>query len=306
MVALTLLETAKLAANRGEVKRAAVIQTFRRESDLLATLPFLPIAGSAYAYNIEQTLPGIAFRGINEAWTPSAGILSNDSEPLKIGGGDLDVDVALIKMHGMQVRTTHEQLKTKALARQIGYDLIEGDPTSDKGRSMGGLKWRVPTTGSQALALASAGALSMKALDELIEKVDDPTHLLMNRATRRNITAYLRSGGSGAASIEMSRDEFGRPVSSYNGLPILISDRNGELAALPFTEASSTSSLFVLSIGLGTYHGIQNGEMDVRDLGELNSPPAYRTRVEWLLAQAIVHPRAVARGHNFTNATAVA
>ena len=122
--------------------------------------------------------------------------------------------------------------------------------------------------------------------------------------------AELHAAGKADAAhalrVEMTRDDFGRPLMAYGGLPILIADRNGELAALPFTEASSTASVFVLSIGMDTYHGIQNGEMDVRDLGEINTPSAYRTRVEWLLGQAIPHPRAVARGTGFTNATAVA
>ena len=41
--------------------------------------------------------------------------------------------------------------------------------------------------------------------------------------------------------------------------------------------------------------GLQNKEMQVRDLGELQSEPVYRTRVEWYMTLAILRPRAAAR-----------
>jgi hypothetical protein len=41
--------------------------------------------------------------------------------------------------------------------------------------------------------------------------------------------------------------------------------------------------------------GIQNGGVEVRDLGELQSKPSLRTRVEWLAGMAIFDGRAAAR-----------
>jgi hypothetical protein len=41
--------------------------------------------------------------------------------------------------------------------------------------------------------------------------------------------------------------------------------------------------------------GLQNGGIDVKDLGELESAPLYRTRVEWLSGMAIFNGRAAAR-----------
>jgi hypothetical protein len=50
-----------------------------------------------------------------------------------------------------------------------------------------------------------------------------------------------------------------------------------------------------VSLGDGRLTGIQNGDMDVRDLGELQSAPLYRTRVEWYSGMAMYHGRAAAR-----------
>ena len=97
-MALTLLEASK--QNDGDVKRAAVIEMFAANSDLLRVMPFEDIPGGSYSYNQEGKLPGVAFRGFNEAYSESVGILNPQVEVLKIAGGDLDVDKALIKTRG--------------------------------------------------------------------------------------------------------------------------------------------------------------------------------------------------------------
>ena len=67
-MALTLLESAKIAVDEGETKKAAVIAMFARASTWLASLNFRDIPGNAYAYNREGVLPGVAFRGVNESY----------------------------------------------------------------------------------------------------------------------------------------------------------------------------------------------------------------------------------------------
>ena len=48
--------------------------------------------------------------------------------------------------------------------------------------------------------------------------------------------------------------------------------------------------------------GLQNGIMEVRDLGELQTMPVMRTRVEWLVGMAVMHGRAAARLRGISNA----
>ena len=73
-MALTLVEAAKLRS--GEVIRSAIIEMFARSSDILRVLGFDSIAGNALKYNREETLPGVGFRGVNEAYTESTGVLN--------------------------------------------------------------------------------------------------------------------------------------------------------------------------------------------------------------------------------------
>ena len=83
-MALTLVEVAKLST---DVLQRGVIETFARNSAVLELLPFMEIAGNSYKYNQEQTLPGIAFRAVNDAYTDSAGVSNQKSEGIYILGG---------------------------------------------------------------------------------------------------------------------------------------------------------------------------------------------------------------------------
>src|SRR6266567_5361853 len=115
MAALTLLQAAEQALGNDEVKRAAIIELFA-SPDLLKVLPFIDIQGAAYVYLQEGQLSGVAFRGINESYTSNTGIINPQTERLRIVGGDLDVDKALLKTHGPAIRSQQERMKVKALS----------------------------------------------------------------------------------------------------------------------------------------------------------------------------------------------
>jgi hypothetical protein len=102
----------------------------------------------------------------------------------------------------------------------------------------------------------------------------------------------------------------------YNGIPIdvpypdndgtepLAFDEQGDLGGSP--GGSSATSIYCVSLGDGYVKGIQNGIMDVRDLGEINDSPVYRTRVEWLAGLVVENPKAAARLGGISNAAVVA
>jgi hypothetical protein len=310
-MAITLVEAAKLAANNGEFKRAGVIANFASASEWLAAMPFDTITGNAYAYNREGQLPGVAFRGLNEAYPESTGIINPLTEALKIGGGDLDVDVATIKMMGPQVRSAHEGLKAKALGQEISRAMIKGDSEANP-REFDGLQKRI--TGAQLISNGSTAAgdpLSLQNLDATIDAVVGATHILMSKAMRRRLTAAARATTIGG-NIQWAPNELGRRVMMYNDLPILVPyPGNDGTEPVAFDEASAqggstSTSIYVVNFGPLGVKGIQNGTMDVRDLGELQTTPVFRTRVEWLLSMCIEQGRAAARLQGISNAAVVA
>jgi hypothetical protein len=308
-MAMTLVEAAKMET--GDVLRSGVIEQFARSSDILMTLPFENIAGNALRYNVEETLPGIAFRGVNESYTEDVGVINPVTEPLHILGGDLDVDKFIIDTMGANQRSVRVAMKIKAAAHKFTESFLKGDTGSDP-REFDGLQNRL--TGSQLISAGSTAggaALSLAKLDELIDAVDNPTHLIMNKAMRRRLSAAARTY-TVSGFLMWTQDSFGRSQATYNDLPILIADQDNEgNDILPFTEAASSgdataTSVYCVSMGSNSLSGIQNGGIQVRDLGEIDSAPVYRTRVEWYPGIALFNPRGAARLRHIGNLAVVA
>lgn len=300
-MALTIVEAAKI--NPGDVTRQAIVEMYARNSDILRVLPFEGIAGNAMQYNREESLPGVGFRGVNEAYTASTGVLNPITENLVIAGGDLDVDIFIVRTMGANVRSVHEAMKVKALAHRWTLAFIKGDSSADP-REFDGLQRRIPAGSSQLVVAGNTSggdALSLYKLDTAISKVNNPTHLIMNKTMALRLSQAARSTTVGGF-ITWEPDEFGRRVNMYNGIPILIADDdNTGTQILPFTEANpgggsaASTSIYVVSLGEGALVGIQNGAIDVRDLGELETQPLLRTRVEWYPGIALFDGRAVVR-----------
>jgi len=307
--ALTLVEAAKLET--GDIIRQAIIELYAGSSDILMNLGFENIPGNAMKYNRESSLPGVGFRGVNEAYTPSTGILNPLTEALVIAGGDLDVDKFIIDTMGANQRSVHEAMKVRALSLAWTQKFIKGDNQSDP-REFDGLQTRI--TGAQKIAAgstANGSALSLAKLDEAIDQTLNPTHLLMSKAMRRRLTQGARSTTVGGF-ITYTKDSFGRPVTVYNDLPILTVDldhTNTEI--LPFTEAATSgtdtaTSIYILSMTEGGVIGLQNGSVSVRDMGELQTAPVFRTRVEWYNGFGVFNGRAATRLWSISDAAVVA
>ena len=277
---------------------------FAETSDILRVLMFEGIAGNSLKYNVEETLPGIGFRGVNESFTESTGIINPKTENLAIAGGDLDVDKFIVDTMGADQRAVQESMKIKALALAWTKTFIKGDNETEP-REFDGLQVRL--TGDALIANHSTGAgLSLAKLDEAIDAVDGATHIIMSKSVRRRLTVAARTAAIGG-NITYTLDEFGRQVTNYNGIPILIADKdNTNTDILGFTETGSTASIYVVAFGEGQVQGLENGGMSVRDLGELEDKAAYRTRIEWYSCFGVFTPRTAARLKNITDAAATA
>lgn len=292
---LTMLEAAKLMENP---LAQGVVEIFVANNPVLERLPFIDIKGNAYRYNTEKSLPGVAFRGINEGYDESTGILNPQVETLTICGGDSDYDVALVRMGAgsNSVRAAHDGMKAKALTLTWLKTFFDGD-SSKEPREFDGLNRRL--INSQVISAGAGGAdLTLDMVDELVDAVaGTPAVLLMNKACRRKISKLAQQ----TTAVTMDRDALGRPMLAYGGIPIGIveDDAEGE-AILGFDEDdgagnADTCSMYAVRFDLEVFHGIQTAPMDVRDLGELEGKPALRTRTEWYAALVLKHPRAAAR-----------
>ncbi len=311
-MASTLIEYAKTAANNGQTKAAAVIAMFADSSRWLGSLPLKPIVGNAYAYNREGVLPGVAFRGVNESYTEGTGVINPLVEMLRICGGDLDCDLALVQMFGPARRAQEERMKIKALTQEITRVLIKGDSITQP-REFDGLQLRL--TGLQVVsntAAAGGAGLSLAQLDLAISRCAKPSAIWCTTAQWLRFAAARRTPAV-SGNIFETADEFGRPQMTYGGLPLVrpYPDNDGT-EPVAFDEANTGggaavgSSMYVVGLGEGYLSGLQNGAMQVRDLGELDASPLYRTRVEWLMGLCLEHGRAAVRLRDISNAAITA
>jgi len=288
----------------------AVVELYAQSSDLLAAVPW-KTTGGAYQYTLEATLPGIAYRGVNESYTPDTSVENPQVEQVFIAGGEADVDNYLLALDPGR-RAREESRKIKQMARAVTSALITGDNSTNP-KSPDGLQRRLTGRAVIANSAASGGAaLSLAALDEAIANTVDPTHILLPFALRTKFGATMRNQTL-SGNLNLTKDDFGREVMTYNGLPFLVGYETGpDTALLPFTETASgggsavTSSIYVMSLKEGHICGIQVAPMSVKDLGELQSEPKHRTRIEWFNSFCIENPYAATRLTSITNAAIVA
>lgn len=310
MQVMTLNEYAKAAEN--EVTRA-VTELFSDSSDILEAMPFETINGSAYKYNLEDALGGIAFRGVNESFTPDIGIENPQVESLFTAGGEADVDNFILRTHGEARRAREENKKIKQMARSV-TDVIMAGNNSSEPREFDGLQRRL--TGTQLVhntGTSGGAALSLTALDDMISRVVNPTHLIVNRKFRDVHFKALMRNQTLMGNVQLTKNDLGRPVMLYNGLPMLVGYEVGpDAQVLPFTEVANggggavTTSIYCVSFMEGHVWGIQSGAISAKDLGELDSKPARRTRVEWDPGMVIENPYAAARLTSITDAAIAA
>lgn len=312
-MAQTLLEYAK---NNPDPLTQAIVMEFAETSELLSQLPFANTDGGGVGYLREDALPGVGFRGINEAYDESVGILIPQFDSLTIAGGDIDTDKFLVDQYGPERRNIERRMKVKALSLKWTKKFFKGDNSSDP-REFDGLQRRL--VNSQIVYMsatdASAGAaLTLNKLDEVIDRVDNPTHILMNKTMRRRLSAAARNTSVGGF-IQYDQNELGRRQMFYNDLPIVAVDYD-ELGAqiLAFNEANAdgstgtNTSIYVISAGEGMLTGIQGGVSSsggedrlfgIRslDLGLQtdDGKSVLRDRIEWYSGIASYHSRCAAR-----------
>lgn len=303
--ALTLVESAKLSTD--DLQRG-IVETFVLESAVLDRIPLINIEGNAFKYNEEATLPGVEFRAVNAAYTESTGTVNPKTESLVILGGDADVDrfIERVRSNLTSQRATQDYLKVKAAVTKYQDAFVNGDTAVDA-NSFDGLKKRLTGTqvvdaGTNGRSILGASESDMHAfldvLDEMIDSVDGEVEALyMRKAIRQKLGSAARRLGF----YEQNRDEFGRRVRLYNGIPMLdIGKKADGTEIIPQTETQGTStvatSIYAVAFsedesipGVGGLTNADDEEqpIEVEDLGLIDAKPVFRTRIEFYCGLAV-------------------
>lgn len=308
-MALTLAQAAVLSDN--DLQRG-VIETFVIESSVLDRIPLMPIEGNAYAYNVEATLPGVAFRSVNEAYVESTGTFVQRSESLSILGGDADVDRFIVQTRGNlnDQRALQTRAKVKAAAYKYQDTFINGDVTVDP-KGFDGLRKRL--VNAQVIVAAPNGApivgnggtdamAFFDLLDALFGAVAGGPDVAY--ANRQVIARILSAGRRIGGAALVVNDLTGKREVQWNGVAIVdIGNTAAGLPIIPQTETTGTStvtsSIYAVRFGQDegdqAVTGLTNGGVQVDDLGEVSDKPVYRTRLEFYCGLATFGGQAAAR-----------
>ena len=308
-MAMTLAEAAVLSEN---ALQRGVLEVFVQESPVLDRLPLMTIEGNAYAYNKEATLPGVAFRSVNEAYTESTGTVVQATESLVILGGDADVDTFIVKTRGNlnNQRAIQTAMKVKANAYKFQDAFFNGDVVVDP-KGFDGLKKRL--VGAQVIDAATNGMGPVTGGHDFFDVLDAAIAAVpgvngQNGAiyANRAIIAKVKSSARRLGGVEMIREALTQKmIATYNGIPLLDAGQTAAGAdVIPRTETQGTangiaSSMYVVKFGQDEgdqgVTGLTNGGVDVRDLGEIDAKPVYRTRIEFFCGLATFGGKAAAR-----------
>lgn len=321
-MALTLAESAKLSQNS---LQRGVLETFVQNNPVLDRIPFMDVEGNAYSYNEEATLPGVAFRGVNEAYTESTGTVNQKSENIVILGGDADVDrfIQQTRSNLNDQRATQTAMKVKALSYQFQSTFFNGDVSTDA-KSFDGLKKRL--TGNQVIT-SEAGIPVLgdggKDVHAFLDQLDDLLSRV-NGINAQNGSIYMNSALLGrfrsalrhiSYDTTLQQDVTGKRVLMWNGIPVQDAGTNSdgsmvlaqnETLGTGETAVADTSSVYAVKFGSDEgdqgVTGLSNGGVMVDDLGLLQEKPAYRTRIEFYCGLAVFSGKAAARLSGVLNA----
>jgi len=281
-LALTLIEAAKLS---NDTLRAGVIETIAQESPVLQRLPFIEIVGNGLTYNRENVPPSAAFYDVGDDWDESTPTFTQATATLKILGGDADIDNFLkaTRSNLQDLEAAIVQLKAKAVQALFDDTFINGNALANP-RSFDGID-RLCDPAQVVSMGPNGGTLTLAKLDELIDRVrgGKPDLLLMSRRSRRTLNEIARASGG---FLEADRDEFGRMVQYYDGIPIGLND----YIADDQTVGTSTdcSTIYAMQFGEGGLAGLTApGGLTVERVGSLETKDASRIRVKWYAGLAL-------------------
>lgn len=292
-----------------------VVDEFRRNSLLLDTLTFddcvSPGTGGStmtYGYTRLKTPATAAFRALNSEYTAQEAKREKATADLKIFGGSAQLDRVLQNTSGA-VNEMDFQLKQKVLgARNLfHYKVINGDATTHTDEFDG---LDVMLTGSStefntttAIDLSTSAQLDsnyqtfLDMLDEFLSAFDGKPGMLMGNS---KLITKIKAVARRAGYLTRSEDAFGRPVTGYDGIPLVDLGQyyNGTTSVdcvdiYQTGEASSAvtglTDLYAASFSLDGFHGVSpaGGKIIKSYLPDLSQPGAVK-KIEVEMVAAVV------------------
>lgn len=282
---------------------AGVVEEIIDKDEMFAFLPFVSTKGKAYVYNREKTLADADFLDPNEEIKESGSTFDEVTTKLRILAGDVDID----KFLDSTMDDTNNQMaiqvaqKAKGVGRKFHRTLVNGDASTNP-KEFDGIR-RLVTEEQTISAGENGGPVTLAILDELLDKVPHGADcLVMRRGTIRAYRNLLRVT-SGTDAVMQMIENFGAPMLTHNGVPIVMNE------FLPADEAQGTTehtcSIYAVRANeVDGLHGIYGGGpvgLVVENLGTVQNKDATRIRLKWYVGLALKSTKSLARLKGITN-----
>ena len=287
-MAITLAEAKVGMADKVDQQ---IVDMFRRSSMLLDNMVFdnciSPGTGGstlAYGYIQLKSPSTAAVRTINTEYTPGEAKREKKTTNAVIMGGAFQLDRVLANTSGAVDELAFQaEQAIKATANYFHNAVINGTTAT----SFDGLKKLLAGTANELTCVTSLATSAevddnynafLDEMDALMGSLDGtPTMLLMNRA----MLIKLRSIARRAGYYERSKDDFGRTVETYAGVPMVDLGQfydGSKTVDVVATEAGKTA-IYAVSLGLDGFHGISpTGDGVIHSyMPDLDAPGAVKT-----------------------------
>ena len=276
-----------------------IVDMFRRSSLLLDRMVFdnciSPGTGGstlAYGYIQLKTPSTAAVRTINKEYTPGEAKREKKTTNAIIMGGAFQLDRVLQNTSGAVDELAFQaEQKIKATSNYFHNVVINGtSAATGTGYVTGtfdGLKKLLSGTENEItsqVSLTTSAELDenynafLDEMDGFISALDGtPSMLLMNR----EMLIKLRSIARRAGYYERSKDDFGRVVETYAGIPMVDMGKyyNGTATVDVVSTDAGKTAIYAVSLGLDGFHGISpTGDGVIASyMPDLNAPGAVKT-----------------------------
>ena len=276
-----------------------VVDMFRRSSLLLDHMVFDNVispgtGGSTLTYGyIQLKTPATAnVRTINAEYTPGEAKREKKTTSAIIMGGSFQIDRVLQNTAGAADEMAFQaEQKIKATANYFHNLTINGSAEAGEGYVGGtfdGLKKLLTGTENEITSTVSLKTSSeldenynafLDEMDSFLSCLDGtPSMLLMNR----QMLVKLRSIARRAGYYERTKDDFGRVVETYAGVPMVDMGKYFDGTAtkdVVETDAGGKTAIYAVSLGLDGFHGISpmgDGVINCY-MPDLSAPGAVKT-----------------------------
>ncbi|MCM1335302.1 MAG: hypothetical protein NC084_12815 [Bacteroides sp.] len=282
-----------------------VIDTFRRSSLLLDRLVFdnaiSPGTGGStltYGYIQLKTPSTAAVRTIGKEYTPGEAKREEKTSKAIIMGGSFEIDRVIAETSGaIDELAFQAEEKIKATANYFSNLVINGSSAaSGAGYVTGtfdGLKKLLNGTDTAVMSEVdlSTSALTDENYNAFLDELDaflslldgKPDLLLMND----KMLAKIRSCARRAGYYDRTKDDFGRTVETYNGIPLMDCGKYYDgtktvdivETTAPSASAYGTTDIYAVSIGTNAFCGISPTGTKVvsAHMPDLTAPGAVKT-----------------------------